>query len=92
MANPTVIGEHGLTAEQFEACMKASDRWKKAALEEGWVLAHNALRLDMDEMAGALQALHGQALTKWQVPVLLLCSQNHFLFFLVAVMFSGSTG
>ncbi len=60
---------HGLTPEQYEACMKASDRWHKAASDEGWVLAHNALRLEMDEFAAALAALAGQAINKWQVNI-----------------------
>jgi hypothetical protein len=62
----------GLTAEQLAACLAANASWPFAAHEDGWVKAHDALRLDMADFDAALAVLAaqeaaGQQLTAWQV-------------------------
>ena len=62
----------GLTAEQLEKCMAANGGWAHPAKDDGWVRAHDALRLDMKDFETALSVLAaqdsaGKPITAWQV-------------------------
>jgi hemerythrin-like domain-containing protein len=63
---------HGLTPEQYEECMRINDRWPQTGDRDGWVLEHNAIRLDMRDYARALATCieQGGNLTPWQVDIL----------------------
>jgi hypothetical protein len=65
-------GGHGLTPEQYEACMRPNERNPRPWQDEGWMRAHNAIRLDMHDYANAIATCIGQGgdLTPWQVAVL----------------------
>ena len=61
-----------LTPEQLAACMAANGAWAFPAKDDGWVRAHDALRLDMTDFGAALAVLAaqdsaGKAITAWQV-------------------------
>ena len=63
---------HGLSDKQLADCMAPNARWAHAASQDGWVLAHDALRADMGDLQSAVEALlahaaAGKALTAWQV-------------------------
>jgi hypothetical protein len=62
---------HGLSDAQLAACMAPNAAWPHAARDDGWVLAHDALRADMADLHAAVDALlahaaAGRALTAWQ--------------------------
>ena len=63
--------ESGLSAEQLAACMPAHDKWPWRAEQDGWMQAHNALRLDMSDFHAVLTVLTaqeaaGKPITAWQ--------------------------
>ena len=63
---------HGLSDKQLADCMAPNARWAHAARDDGWVLAHDALRRDMADLQAAVETLlklssAGSALTAWQV-------------------------
>ena len=60
------------TPEQLAACMAANSAWAFPAKDDGWVRAHDALRLDMTDFGTALavmtaQESAGKPITAWQV-------------------------
>jgi hypothetical protein len=71
-AAPAPAPGHGLTPKQYEACMRVSEKWPQPAHRDGWVLAHNAIRLDMRDFANAIATCVSQGgnLTPWQVDVI----------------------
>lgn len=65
------MAAHGLSDKQLADCMAPNARWAHAASQDGWVLAHDALREDMKDLHAAVEALlaqaaAGKALTAWQ--------------------------
>jgi Hemerythrin HHE cation binding domain len=66
------VAGHGLTPAQYEECMRINDRWPQPGDRDGWVLEHNAIRLDMRDLANAIATCIGQGgnLTPWQVDIL----------------------
>lgn len=54
------------------AAVDHTAEWKVPTSQDGWVLSHDALRLDMDDMSRLLEALYqqaesGRAVEQWQV-------------------------
>lgn len=68
-AEEPVPMSHGLTPEQVAACMVPNKNWPRGPEQDGWVLSHNAIRLDLVDFTAAFQTLSGSggALTQWQV-------------------------
>ena len=67
-----VMAASSLTPEQVAKCMAPSSGWAFPAKDDGWVRAHDALRLDMADFEAALAVLKVQdaactPLTAWQV-------------------------
>lgn len=57
MSTPATLPAHGLTPEQVTACMAISERWSYPGERDGWVMAHNAVRLGMTEFLTGIEVL-----------------------------------
>lgn len=60
------------TVQETSTSVKAEKEWHYPPEKDGWVIAHDAIRLDMSDLRSALQALEhyaakGQQLQAWQV-------------------------
>lgn len=63
--------ELGLEESKLIELLGPNTRWPRASAEDGWVMSHDAIRLDLQDLNKALKAVQGSAaesgLQKWQV-------------------------
>lgn len=63
--------ELNLDDAALEKLLGANERWPRSSSEDGWVMSHEAIRLDLRDMKAAVESLKKQAATnglqRWQV-------------------------
>lgn len=61
----------------LEKLLDANERWPRSSKEDGWVMSHEAIRMDLRDLAASVEALSktaaGSGLQSWQVSATVDC-------------------